>query len=264
MKHNYEERKANRIEHAKQQATKNKELSDQLYNNAKKMGSVIPMGQPILIGHHSEKADRRYRDKIHNTFGKSFEAADKATYYEEKVQTIENNTSISSDDPEALTKLKTKLSNLEKFQDFMKAANKCIRSKNRGAFMKLEYGTEENWELLTKPDVMNHIGFAAYKLTNNASNIRRIKDRIKRLEKLESLTTTEIIIGETKILTNVEANRVQIFFPSIPDESIRHLLKKNGFRWTPSEGAWQRHLSHHALRLAKDILTYQTGDFIIN
>lgn len=255
MKHNYEERKAKRIEYAKLQAAKNQNQSDQLYKKAKQMGSIIPMGQPILIGHHSEKADRRYRDKIHHTFGKSFQAADKANYYEEKAKTIESNHAISSDDPEALNKLREKLNELEKMQTFMKAANKCIRSKDKAAFLQLAYGTEENWEALNQPDVMNHIGFAGYRLTNNSSNIRRIKDRIKQLEKLTSLTTTETTIGGIRILSNVEANRVQIFFPSKPEETMRDRLKQNGFRWSPSEGAWQRQLSNYAYRLAMDLVT---------
>lgn len=254
MKNNFEERKERRIENAKQMAIKNQLIADQLQTKAKQMSAVIPFGQPILVGHHSEKSDRRYRDKIHNTLSKSFEAVEKATYYEDKVKTIENNTAISSDDPQALTKLKEKLNNLEKLQSFMKAANQCIRSKNKDAFLQLEYGSEDTWEKLNTPDYLNRLGFPHYAMTNNNANIRRIKARIQQLEKLESLTTTEITIGEHRIIANVEANRVQIFFPSKPDESMRHQLKQNGFRWTPSEGAWQRHLSQHAFRIAKEII----------
>jgi len=68
------------------------------------------------------------------------------------------------------------------------------------------------------------------------------------------MTTTEITIGDYRIVANAEANRVQIFFPEKPDETLRIQLKKNGFRWTPSEGAWQRHLSSHAFRIAQEIL----------
>ena len=254
MKNNFEERKAQRIENAKQMAQKNKLLADQLHTKAKQMSAVIPFGQPILVGHHSEKSDRRYIDKIHNTFGRSFEAAEKADYYDEKVKTIENNSAISSDDPQAITKLKEKLTNLEKLQSFMKDSNKCIRMKNKEAFLKLVYGTEETWQKLNTPDYLNRLGFPQFSLTNNAANIRRIKERIQQLEKLESMTTTEITIGDYRIVANAEANRVQIFFPEKPDETLRIQLKKNGFRWTPSEGSWQRHLSSHAFRIAQEIL----------
>ena len=52
--------------------------SNNIYNEAKKMASVIPFGQPILIGHHSEKKDRNFRGKIHNKFKKAFLLSDKA------------------------------------------------------------------------------------------------------------------------------------------------------------------------------------------
>ncbi len=37
--------------------------------------------------------------------------------------------------------------------------------------------------------------------------------------------------------------RVQFIFDGKPDEETRELLKANGFRWAPSQGAWQRQLT---------------------
>jgi hypothetical protein len=59
------------------------------------------MGQPILVGHHSEQRDRRFRRRLWDLMGKSVAANDKAKYYEEKAEAIESNQSISSDDPDA-------------------------------------------------------------------------------------------------------------------------------------------------------------------
>jgi len=88
MKHDFEERKNRRIINAQNRAIKNEAEADSLYNSAKKMASFIPMGQPILVGHHSEKGHRRYRGKIHDKFGKSFEKRDKAEYYADKAESI--------------------------------------------------------------------------------------------------------------------------------------------------------------------------------
>jgi hypothetical protein len=41
----------------------------------------IPMGQPILVGHHSEKRDRSYRDRAFTHLETSFREADKAGYW---------------------------------------------------------------------------------------------------------------------------------------------------------------------------------------
>jgi hypothetical protein len=49
-------------------------------------------------------------------------------------------------------------------------------------------------------------------------------------------------------------NRLQIFFPCIPEESIRRELKYNGFHWSPTAGASQRHRRNGATYLAKLML----------
>ena len=38
------------------------------------MASVIPFGQPILVGHHSERRDRSYRDRIRSTEDRAVDA----------------------------------------------------------------------------------------------------------------------------------------------------------------------------------------------
>lgn len=248
MKHNYEERKQNRIDYAKQKAVKLQKESNQLYDQAKNMASAIPMGQPILVGHHSEKRDRNYREKIHNTYGKAFAASDKAEYYESKADTIEANDAISSDDPQALVKLRNKLASLQSAQDFMKEANKCVKSGNKEAFMKLPHASEKIWQEITTPDYMNTIGFAHYSLKNNNANIRRIKQRIVQLEAMEQLKTFEKTINGVRVVVNAEANRVQLFFPQIPGEDIRKRLRGRGFRFSRSEGnAWQQFISNSAV-----------------
>lgn len=255
MKHNFEERKQNRIDHANEQAAKNEQKAKSLYDQAKKMASVIPFGQPILVGHHSEQRDRNYRNKIHNTFGKSFEAQDKAAYYENKVESIESNNAIFSDDPQAIEKLKAKLKSLQDAQRFMKAANKCIKKQDKAAFLQLPFATEKIWNQLNTPDYLNRTGFASYSLQNNNANIARTKKRIEYLESQAQQSTTDMEINGVRLVQNTEANRVQLIFPGIPPEETRKKLKQNGFRWCRSEGAWQRHLNPWAVRIARDILT---------
>lgn len=256
MKHDFEQRKQNRIDHAKKQAVKNEKKSDDLYQQAKKMASAIPFGQPILVGHHSEKADRRYRDKIHNTYGKAFEASDKAKYYEGKAESIESNQAISSDDPQALEKLKKELSNLQANQEFMKAANKCIKKKDMEAFLKLPFATTELWEQISKPDRWNQVGFASYSLRNNNSNIARLKNRIAELERIANLQTDEITFHGVRVVQNVEANRLQLFFPGRLSKEDYKKVRQAGFIWCRSEQAFQRLLKPYAFSSAKYLLQH--------
>ncbi|GGC42724.1 hypothetical protein GCM10011386_38710 [Parapedobacter defluvii] len=254
MKHDFEERRQKRIMNAKNRAKKNEQEAESLYKRAEEMAGVIPFGQPILVGHHSEKRDRNYREKIYNTYGKSFEKQDKATYYEEKAETIESNTAIFSDDPQALQKLEAKLKELQDNQDFMKATNRFIKKKDKAGFLALPYATEKLWEEVTTPNVMGDIGFAHYKLSNNNANIRRIKQRIEQLRKREQKQPFDKVINGVRIVENIEANRLQMVFDGKPNADFRKQLKSNGFRWSPTEGAWQRHISNWALHVAKEIV----------
>lgn len=254
MKHNYEERRQHRIAYAKQKAIKKEKEAETYNQQADRVASFIPPGQPILIGHHSEKRHRRDLDRIHNSMKKAIDANEKAAYYEDRVKAMEGNTAISSDNPQAIEKLQAKVEKLSQLQEFMKAANKCIRKKDKDGFLKLAFGTEQLWEQLNKPDFAGRIGFADYKLKNNNANIRRIKERVESLKGVAGRTTKETVIKGIRVVENTEANRVQLIFPGKPEKEIRQKLKQAGFHWCQSEGAWQRFLNNSGIYAAKNFL----------
>ena len=78
MSNNYEIKKQARIDRLRERADKARKEASSRYETARKMGSVIPMGQPILVGHHSEKRDRNYRARIDTNYRKGYEAGEKA------------------------------------------------------------------------------------------------------------------------------------------------------------------------------------------
>lgn len=90
---------------------------------------AIPMGQPLLVDHHSYKSDKNYRDRTWGKMEKSFEAGKKADYYRSKAEAAENNSAVSSDDPEAVTKLKEKLQQRQDLQSHMKKVNAYTTAK---------------------------------------------------------------------------------------------------------------------------------------
>lgn len=108
----YQEQQEARKDRMLGRADKASAESQATYSRAKDMASVIPFGQPILVGHHSEQRDRNYRHKINNNFGKSFALADKAEHYKQKAASV-GHTGIASNDPEAIDKLNNKLAGLE-------------------------------------------------------------------------------------------------------------------------------------------------------
>jgi len=68
----YEAKQAARKARYQERAGQAMQQSDAVAAQASQMASVIPMGQPILVGHHSERSDRRYRERISRSFEKSF------------------------------------------------------------------------------------------------------------------------------------------------------------------------------------------------
>lgn len=164
---------------------------------------------------------------------------------------------ISGDDPDALEKLRAKLDKLEKRQTMMKAANAAIRmkdtSKGDEKLAQLGYGPDAIRQL-REPDFAGRVGYAPYALSNNNANIRRIRERIAELEKRQTEEPPEgWAFGGGNVVVNAEINRLQIIFDGKPGEDMRDALKSNGFRWAPSQGAWQRQLTANALYAAKHI-----------
>jgi hypothetical protein len=177
----------------------------------------------------------------------------KANYYEDRAQAAASNTAIFSDDPNATEKLAEKIERLEARQELMRAANKLVRKKDLEGLLSLGF-SEGNAARLFEPDFCGRVGFADYQLTNNGSNIRRLKKRLAEIQKTETMETSEVEIGEVKIVQNVDDNRTQVFFPGKPDDATRAKLKGHGFRWSPYNGCWQRHLSTGARYWAEQIV----------
>jgi len=44
------------------------------------------------------------------------------------------------------------------------------------------------------------------------------------------------------VVYNFTEDRLQVLYDTKPDEAVRDMLKKNGFKWAPSNSAWQRFL----------------------
>lgn len=252
MTTNFDERRARRIERLRAAAERKRREGSNLVEQAHKMADVIPFGQPILVGHYSEQRDRNYRNRIESKFRKGFETQNEAAALEQRADAAESNTAISSDDPNAVEKIKAQIVKLEELQETMKAANKLVRKNDRGGLAALGF-SESRIDQLFTPDFIGRLGFPSYEVTNNGANIRRLKERVKTLESHAHDETTETVIGDCRIVDSVEDNRLQMFFPSKPDDAVRSRLKSNGFRWTPTLGCWQAYRGAYRKQIAEQI-----------
>ncbi len=171
---------------------------------------------------------------------------------------------ISADDPNAVSKLESKLAKLEQAQETMKAVNAYYR-KNKTLdgcphlspeqIEKLKASMSGSYRANPKP-------FESYQLSNNNAEIHRLKDRITALTRRKELGYVGWEFDGGRVEANTADNRLQIFFDEKPDKEIREELKGNGFRYAPSAEAWQRQLNDNAIYAADCIKCIQplTGE----
>ena len=194
------------------------------YNKKYRIDSMCPS---ILIsgGGNFPVAKKRKQNQAWDSHYKEIE---KIETLKERIRKIGTSAeTIKSDDDNAIEKLRAKLDTLTKRQEAMKAENAKARKEGRRA------------------------PFAPYSLSNNNQNIRSVKKRIDQLEAQKSRETTKRqveFMGESvMVIENVELMRLQLLFDGKPDDDIRAVLKRNGFRWSPKNGTWQRQLTPNAL-----------------
>lgn len=167
---------------------------------------------------------------------------------------------IMSDDQNAIAKLEAKLIALQAEQEKMKAVNAYYR-KNKtldgcpvmteDEIRTAKADMTNGWRCEDKP-------FPTWALSNNNANIRRIKERIENLQKeaqkAAELPKQEELHDGYTMKENAEIGRIQFIFEGKPDADTRTLLKSHGFKWAPSQGAWQRMLNDNGRRAAKDVM----------
>lgn len=249
---NYLEKQAAKKERLEAAAQKASTEARAASESASRKASVIPFGQPILVGHHSETRDRNFRNSITKGFEKSFKLSEKAEHYEQRAAAVGTG-GISSDDPEALAKLSDKLAKLERDQETMKKINAFVRKNNQSGIEALGYTTEQAAAFF-KPDFCGRVGFPSYALTNNNANIKRIKDRIAELSKNAERVAVEKAGSGYQYKENSEENRVMFFFDAKPSKDIRDILKAYGFKFSPSRNnAWVRQLNVNGIYAGKTV-----------
>ena len=178
---------------------------------------------------------------------------------------------IMSGDADAIERLSAELDALRARQERMRKCNAIVRRE-----MKAGDGPAHTWQdrcalvlqaegfsrtvaiNATQPDFCGRLGFADYELKNNGANIRRIEARIEQIAAAQSqpVTTTETAAGIT-LEDDPPANRVRLIFPGKPSEEIRARLKKAGFRWAPTVGAWQAYRNAWSLQTAQAVAAGQ-------
>lgn len=173
---------------------------------------------------------------------------------------------IRASHPDAPALIRDKIEAHRRAHALMKAANAAIRSVKGGDVEAMIQAVVDatGWresrarEVVCPREAWMGRGFAAHQLSGELAEIRRLETRLAIIERQRERGTVErqhnTTAGAVTVTENPDAARIQLRFPSKPDDATRDLLKRNGFRWAPSEGAWQRHLNNSGRWAAKRVI----------
>jgi hypothetical protein len=227
-----------RAELRREWAQKRVAKADASFKAAKAVADMIPFGQPILVGHHSEKGARADAKRIENGMRSGVESERMAVRHERAAATLESRLkrNIFSDDADAAENLKKRIADRERIVERMKFVNKA-----HAKFVKTgsipegiseaeaekirNYKPTYSWEPHPYPP---------YALANMRQQIAA--DR-KRLVLVEQMANRSVAAGAAAggVLVEGEAF-VRVTFSEKPAREVLRDLKAAGFRW--SGGGW--------------------------
>lgn len=125
----YRERRLRRAERLREWSDKREVKSAAAFKTARTIADGIPFGQPILVGHHSERHARRDQGRIHNAMSAGVQHHEKACDMDGRASEIERQAeqAIYSDDADAPERLRERIADFEAERARMKAENVAYR-----------------------------------------------------------------------------------------------------------------------------------------
>lgn len=206
--------------------------------------SGIPFGQPILVGHHSERRHRRAIERADNAMRRFAENAAIAAYHKNKAAGIERQLAktIFSDDADAVEALDAKIAKMEAERELNNKINSIVRKNPRAietpekvaSLVDLGMSCEAIRKVF-EADFCGRFGIPAY-VNQNLNG--RIADARKRKEsiKVQQEHQQQAKASTGGVLITGSASYVSITFAEKPECEIINALKAVGFYWR--RGSW--------------------------
>lgn len=236
------ERLERKVERRHEWAGKAEARSNAAHARVRAIADNIPFGQPILVGHHSERHARRDAERIHSGMGKAVAESKLAAHHESRASGLEIQLerSIFSDDADAIEKLEAKAAACDAAADRCNAINKAWRKGGR-AQVAAEFG--EAWAVEAEKTCAV-FSWLARKGPRDASHdraeARRCRERIKQIQWRQAKAAEAEAAGGVKIARRPSSNWATVTFAEKPDRSILEALRAAGYSW--GSGSWRGYL----------------------
>jgi len=245
------ERLEARAERRREWAGSRTRKSEAAFERARVVADGIPLGQPVLVGHHSERHHRRDLARIDAGMAQGCESAKMADHHASKADGIEAQLerSIFSDDSDALEALEAKAAALDRDAERANAINAAWRKHLKAT----EAGDSESlfaaWAALgigpksaerMRGDAME-FSWTRRKGPASASyaraNARRARQRIEEVKRLrERAAEAEAAPGGVVIRKAEGVDWCSVTFAEKPSRARLEALRAAGFHW--GAGCW--------------------------
>jgi hypothetical protein len=237
------ERLERRLERRKSWAAGARGRARGRFDAATQLSERFSGGQPILVGHHSEKRARRDQERMHRNMSKGCEEMDKAEHHAAKAVGLERQLerTIFSDDADAIERLEEKARAADESADHAVKVNRAWR-KTKGQELDaritglVSSGLVSQRLAETIAETMRLCPWLKSPLDSGASRAeaRRCRERIAEIKRRAEKAAEAEAAGGVVVASNGEWCTVT--FAEKPARTIINALKAAGFRW--GRGSW--------------------------
>jgi hypothetical protein len=218
-------------------ASKAEARSAQRFDAAGRIADLIPLGQPILINHHSERHARRDADRIHTNMSRGVEEHRLAEHHTAKAGGLADqlDRSVFSDDADAIEQLEARIAQHKAKADKYAAINKAWRKSKGDLAALVASGLVGQALAETITTTMKLCPWLKVPLdtTNLRARIRGDYDRIAEIRRRQERSTKADAAGGILI---EGGEWVRVTFAEKPERSVLDALKAAGFSW--GGGSW--------------------------
>jgi hypothetical protein len=219
------ERLERKIEKRADWAASAADKADAAYQRSQSLVSGIPMGQPILVGHHSERRHRNTLDKSWNALGKSVEMSRLAEHHESKAKNLEA--------------IEQRIADRIAERERMKKINAMYRKGDAAGLAAVGLNLESLQEKLKTAYSWCQQPHPAYELQNLGGRIQADKKRLEAIKAQQS-RQAEAAATENGVVIKHFGSGItsysSVTFAEKPERSILNALRDAQYTW--GGGRW--------------------------
>jgi hypothetical protein len=225
--------------------------TDWLSAKSRCMSSMItgPAKFPVARAEKANRAERQRSDDLYNWFNKALHKL-----------TTGPSDNIVKGTAGALEAMEAKLAKEVEAHELMKAINKVLRAKitdpDELATELADIGCGEKLisSILAEGPAMKPFTFELTNGNQRINNLRKDIEAEKARAEQYADGDKQYTINGVDVCECVADNRIRLTFDSKPEPDMIAKLKRNGFKWSPKAGAWQRQLTRAAVSATEQIL----------